>query len=275
MKQRSNPLSWIEVEGVELTVAEFPDGSFRFSGDFDPKLSEITITLKSTLPEAMVAMWQVCGVASMECPDAWIVANIQTFPDQRADRSEKPGMSIPVACSAGILGNMPVNQIIVHDLHSSRGLHALDVMCEHNGIKLTHIEPIECFLDTLYGDYKNHHKIDVVVAVDKGATDRAQQIEEHFHTEIIFADKKRVDGQVVGHEISGATGMIRETDTIWIVDDLCDGGATFISIAKLLRETYKFDKLNLYVTHGLFSKGKKELSQHYDNILARFDYSGV
>ena len=50
-----------------------------------------------------------------------------------------------------------------------------------------------------------------------------------------------------------------------IVDDTCDGGRTFIELAKVLRAR-NAGKIELYVTHGIFSKGLKELSEHFDCI---------
>ena len=41
---------------------------------------------------------------------------------------------------------------------------------------------------------------------------------------------------------------------ILIVDDICDGGATFVGLAKELRAAGA-KKVYLYVTHGIFSKG--------------------
>jgi ribose-phosphate pyrophosphokinase len=111
------------------------------------------------------------------------------------------------------------------------------------------------------------------VAVDKGAITRAGLAAEAFNCDIIYADKNRVDGTIIGHKIKSTSKTPEPSDNIWVIDDLCDGGATFISIAKLLRENYEFNQLNLYVTHGLFSKGKEELFKYYDNILSRFDYS--
>jgi ribose-phosphate pyrophosphokinase len=42
--------------------------------------------------------------------------------------------------------------------------------------------------------------------------------------------------------------------TAVITDDICDGGATFIGIAKQLR-SLNCQNIILYVTHGIFSKG--------------------
>lgn len=47
-----------------------------------------------------------------------------------------------------------------------------------------------------------------------------------------------------------------------IVDDLCDGGATFIGIADNLRSR-GFERIGLAVPHGIFSKGKIPLDNIY------------
>ncbi|MCZ4141643.1 ribose-phosphate pyrophosphokinase, partial [Escherichia coli] len=60
-----------------------------------------------------------------------------------------------------------------------------------------------------------------------------------------------VTGKILGThvhatDLSGLTAVI--------TDDICDGGATFIGIAKELRRL-NCHKVVLYVTHGIFSKG--------------------
>jgi len=55
---------------------------------------------------------------------------------------------------------------------------------------------------------------------------------------------------------------------ILIVDDICDGGGTFIKCAESLKK-YLPDcnfEMDLYVTHGIFSKGTKELDKYFRNI---------
>lgn len=62
-----------------------------------------------------------------------------------------------------------------------------------------------------------------------------------------------------------------------IIDDICDGGATFINIAKSIKEKEdgsKFKgKLYLIVTHGIFSNGLGELSKYFDGIYCTNSYS--
>jgi ribose-phosphate pyrophosphokinase len=51
-----------------------------------------------------------------------------------------------------------------------------------------------------------------------------------------------------------------------VIDDLCDGGGTFIGIAQELRKAGITQPLYLYVSHGIFSKGLEVLFQHFDQI---------
>lgn len=70
-----------------------------------------------------------------------------------------------------------------------------------------------------------------------------------------------------------------------IIDDICDGGATFINIAKELKDKLmKMDyqmfiqhppKIYLIVTHGIFSKGFSELKNYFDGIYCTNSYSNI
>ena len=90
------------------------------------------------------------------------------------------------------------------------------------------------------------------VIPDAGANKKTAKIASYFgHSSFIRADKLR----------NLSTGDILETvvygdvvGNITIVDDLCDGGKTFIELAKVLKQKGA-EKINLYVTHGIFSKG--------------------
>ena len=67
-------------------------------------------------------------------------------------------------------------------------------------------------------------------------------------------------GQITGTSIIGEA----EAKTGIIVDDICDGGRTFIELAKVIRKDY--DKLILCITHGIFSNGFDELFKYFDQI---------
>lgn len=72
----------------------------------------------------------------------------------------------------------------------------------------------------------------------------------------IFATKTRDQktGQITEMQL---TGNVKDK-CVLIQDDICDGGATFTKLTKILLENGA-KEVNLFVTHGIFSKGLKVL----------------
>lgn len=58
-----------------------------------------------------------------------------------------------------------------------------------------------------------------------------------------------------------------------IVDDICDGGATFIELAKFIKRVAPKVKLYLAVSHGIFSKGRKVLTDEGIKIIDRKEFT--
>jgi ribose-phosphate pyrophosphokinase len=99
---------------------------------------------------------------------------------------------------------------------------------------------------------KNFRDI-VLVSPDAGANKKTFEVAKYFSTNFIRADKLR----------DLTTGQIKETivyaddltgKTAVILDDICDGGRTFIELAKVLKAKGAA-KVILFVTHGIFSAG--------------------
>ncbi|MAX71916.1 MAG: hypothetical protein CMC76_12600 [Flavobacteriaceae bacterium] len=59
-----------------------------------------------------------------------------------------------------------------------------------------------------------------------------------------------------------------------IVDDICDGGGTFIGLAKELKK-HNAGNLYLAVSHGIFSKGLEELNQYFTKIFTTDSFKTV
>jgi ribose-phosphate pyrophosphokinase len=116
--------------------------------------------------------------------------------------------------------------------------------------------------------------IDYVIAPDAGARERALSFMRAYcpNAMLIQATKRR----------NPATGTLSNYDLpalpkhgrYLVVDDICDGGGTFLLLAKeferRIQELFKSDPsypyqpyLELFVSHGIFSKGLRELACHY------------
>jgi ribose-phosphate pyrophosphokinase len=104
-------------------------------------------------------------------------------------------------------------------------------------------------------------KPDYIVFPDAGAADRYHD-SGTAHIPKVICDKVRdqLTGAITGHKIlSGTPEITRYGVNFLIVDDLCDGGATFISVAGMLHKMSTFITVDLCVSHGLFSKTREHL----------------
>lgn len=103
-----------------------------------------------------------------------------------------------------------------------------------------------------------------VIAPDKGAIIRARRVADSWHVPLIQARKIReqATGKLSGFECDPLPQLGRYL----IVDDICDGGATFNGLADVIHAQHPGVILDLYVTHGIFSRGDKELKMRFERI---------
>lgn len=74
-------------------------------------------------------------------------------------------------------------------------------------------------------------------------------------------------GYITSYEVDIPDTWVSNRDVITVVDDICDGGATFKILAQTLIDLgIPSYNLNLYITHGLFSNGIRELLKLYGHI---------
>ena len=117
----------------------------------------------------------------------------------------------------------------------------------------------------------------VLVSPDKGARPRVLDVADGVSAyrgrpvPVIQALKQRdpVTGALTSPQLldSVPTGV-----PLLVVDDICDGGGTFIQLAELLRQ-HTNALLYLYVTHGIFSKGVDVLAGSYAKVFCPYPFS--
>jgi len=108
----------------------------------------------------------------------------------------------------------------------------------------------------------------VVVFPDKGARLRYPYLVELPYVQYVYEKTRNpLTGEITGHGLEGQLAMISPAHVqlapktrFLIVDDLCDGGATFLSIKNDLDRRCQGADVSLAVTHGVFSKGKTLLT---------------
>ena len=104
-----------------------------------------------------------------------------------------------------------------------------------------------------------------LVAPDAGSAKKMHHLAKALRWEqVVQCDKTR---DVLSGELSGAQVFADDlagADCL-VVDDICDGGGTFIQLARALKAK-NAGRLFLAVSHGIFSKGTEVLLPHYEGL---------
>jgi ribose-phosphate pyrophosphokinase len=155
------------------------------------------------------------------------------------------------------------NGYIVYDPHSNEelynylGFHVVNQLrCTRGEIAYENIHKFNIF------NYTRNNNI-TVLAPDKGAEKKSLEIANYYDLPFMLALKVRdvITGNITDTQILGNV----KDKNLFIFDDIIDGGATFIELARVAKANGAND-LYLYATHGIFSKGTSELEKYFKHI---------
>ena len=169
-----------------------------------------------------------------------IVLCMRYVPYARQDRVCAAGEALSLRVFCELIARQNYLRIEVWDAHSDVTLALMD--------RVENIAP-EAFLKGAPIDWQKT----VLVSPDAGALKKTARVAKAFHCDYIRADKSRdtVTGEITGTVVHA--DHVGDRDLL-IVDDICDGGRTFIELASELRKLTT-GRVMLYVTHGIFSRG--------------------
>lgn len=190
------------------------------------------------------------------------------LPYARQDRVNVAGESLSIKIITDVVNSLRFDTVFCKDIHSDVGISLLN--------NLSHLNTTVCGgkLPSILG------RDTILVSPDAGAARKVHDFARtNGYRQIVSAYKKRdpVTGLISGTwvDISGISeGQSLGDRNMLVVDDICDGGATFLGLGAKLREVTE-GKLYLYVTHGIFSKGLDELLKIYDTIYVANNMSGI
>jgi ribose-phosphate pyrophosphokinase len=171
---------------------------------------------------------------------------IPYFPAARQDRVMIPGEPLSVKVYADILNAMNLNKFTIFDAHSEV-TPALVNNCE--------VIPNHKFIAEVLKIIGNNIKL---ISPDGGALKKIYKVSEFLGgIDVVECSKSRdvKTGKLSGFKVYDEN--LQGMDCL-IVDDICDGGGTFIGLAEELKKK-NAGKLFLAVSHGIFNKGFEDL----------------
>lgn len=243
----------ISVNGVEIKPTMFPDGTsqvWKLSPEvLDGNCIVWDFENEGEIMHVMQLTDLMINPPRLHCP---------FLPYGRQDKEVSNESTFALSSFIKIVNCMKIHTFSTVDAHSGEVRKHLRPEIQYANI-LPANKIVEAF---------NLCNAEVVIYPDKGAMERYSK---HFSFTEVHADKVRnqltgaIEGIVV-NDIEAVRGK-----NVLIVDDICDGARTFIELAKSLNGVVK--NINLYVSHGIFSKGLDVI--HDAGISKIFTKSGL
>lgn len=184
------------------------------------------------------------------------------MPAARQDRVMVKGESLSVKVYADVINKLGFESVTVFDPHSEVTpalLNNCKVISNHRFISKV-VKDIDAEV--------------ILISPDGGALKKIYKVSEFLGgLPVVECSKKRnvKNGKLEGFKVY-------EDDlkgkACLIVDDICDGGGTFIGLAKELKQKNAGD-LYLAVSHGIFSKGLEALNTYFTKVYTTDSFKNV
>lgn len=270
-------LTNLDNSDIKYKISNFPDGQQAITLDLENTIFATeaqSVVIKSRLNSFLDLELIICAnQALVELGNVNLLFKLKEislyvpyFLGARSDRKFLKGQSNylkTVICP--IINSQNFSRVTVVDPHS-------DVLeaCLNNFQKVSNIN----FAKEVIKELDNI----TLVSPDAGALKKIYDVALAVEcNDVIVANKLRdlKTGKIIRTDVPGLnsdisfTGEVRSKNFV-ICDDICDGGRTFIEIAKAIRNNRSKeifnDNIYLVVTHGIFSAGFEELEKWFTGI---------
>ena len=231
--------SYVGATLAECTVTRFSDGEVFVQIDDNIRGADLFI-IQSTNPPADNLMELLMLIeASRRASAMRITAVIPYYGYARADRKDRPRVSITAKLVANLITTAGADRVITMDLHASQIQGFFDLPHDHlysSVIFNKHIAAMN--LDNL-----------TVVSPDVGSIKLARATAAKLNAELAIVDKRRPKANV--SEVMNLIGEVKGRNVL-IRDDMVDTGGSICSAAEFLKKRGALDIIAA-CTHGVLS----------------------
>jgi len=169
---------------------------------------------------------------------------ITYLPFARQDRRMDNGEPLSIKIISNMINQMNFKRVDIYDPHSEVAT-AL--------INNSHSIYNHKFVKACLSDFEKY----TLVCPDSGAYKKFHGLCQYleYESESLLCTKIRdtTTGRIQRIDINYNTNQ-PETNCI-IVDDICDGGGTFVLLAEKIKHIWPWAKIHLIISHGIFSNG--------------------
>ncbi len=210
-----------------------------------PEITPVTITTRLKSSDDIMTL--------LNATDALRQAGIKEIslfmpfvPYARQDRVMVPGEALSIKVFAKLINTQGYDRVTIFDPHSDVTPALIDnayVINNHEFVKLA------------LKDMENY----IIISPDSGAFKKVFKVCQAigYNERVALCNKVRTLANGNIEHLSFDVQSFEGKDAV-IIDDICDGGATFIALATELKKR-DAGKVHLIVSHGIFSRGVNNL----------------
>lgn len=236
----------ILVNGSPLNVTMFPDKTSQVwklpSSALHNKLDEEPITLEVEWRfENEAELFHLFQLSYLICPMRRTCLYLPYLPYARQDKEVDNNATFAIHPFSCIINTCNFDFVKILDPHSEVALSLIN-----HSIAVYPLEELKMAIAAT--------EATMVVYPDKGAAEKYTELYKKETKDLIVACGNKTRDPLSGHILDYKIKADVANHKILIVDDLCDAGATFIILSEFLYRQGA-SEVNLFVTHGLFTKG--------------------
>jgi ribose-phosphate pyrophosphokinase len=241
---------------IKATIIEFPSGiepHIKITECSAHKSDPVIITCRVRSMNDIVLL-ALANDALKRLGFTDISCFIPYLPFARQDRVMVSGEPLSIKVISDIINLQGFKNVYLFDVHSDVSMALIN-----NSKSISNVEFVKYCLVNAPETY-------YIVSPDAGAYKKVFNLCQSigYKGQIAVCNKVRdvSSGQIIKTNVDVADFQGKD---VYIIDDICDGGATFINLAVEL-SMRNCGKINLIVSHGIFSKGLDPILQHIDHI---------
>ncbi|USH04356.1 ribose-phosphate diphosphokinase [Grimontia kaedaensis] len=248
------------IRSVNTTAFTFSGGEEQVRVDVEQLENAARILIKARIQSSsdlMKLLMTTDAIKRATFDAVPIELTLPYFPYARQDRVCVEGEALGAAVMASLINQQGFAKVTLWDVHSDVSTALVE--------RVNNVSQAEIFTKCeALVELMNSDEV-ILVSPDAGASKKTQKLAEIFdgRPSVIQAQKVRdlKTGEIVKTVIEGNV----EGKSVLIADDICDGGRTFIELAKVLKSAGA-DKVSLFVTHGIFSNGMAVFDGFIDEV---------
>lgn len=233
-------------EGVNITI--FPDGQPHINLPDIAEGEEVKLICSITDTSKLLQLLQTANALD----NAFAKKKVLVIPylmAARYDRLMVKGDSIDLKVVADLINSCGFEKVYLYDVHSD-----VSLLLIKNVVGITNENLVRAYDKTEA----------VLICPDAGAS---KKVGKYFGwnsnlKDIVYCSKNR-DLATGALTLEVLEPEVCKNRNCIIIDDICDGGGTFLAIAEKIQPSH----LTLIVTHGIFSKGFDALQKYFQEII--------